>query len=205
MNFYDVFTKRHITRKFEKEEIPEEVLNRILKAGLSAPSHNHLREWEFIILKTDEEKENALKYIKESASKQTEYIKTLKLEESAEKMYKYAMPLQYLMFKEAPIVILPLFKPDPDLFKPTSISSFNSVSSIWCVIQNIFLASTYEGYACSMRIPVGDEGKNVVESIGAPNEYLLPCYIGIGKAKEGEPKVPQKDIDLEKKKHFGKW
>ena len=88
------------------------------------------------------------------------------------------------MLKEAPVVILPLFKPDHDLFKPTSISSFNSVSSIWCVIQNMFLAATYEGYACSMRIPVGDEGKNVVESIGAPSEYLLPCYIGIGKAKK---------------------
>ena len=44
-----------------------------------------------------------------SAAKQTEYVKTLKMEESAEKMYKYAMPLQYLMLKEAPIVILPLF------------------------------------------------------------------------------------------------
>ena len=56
-----------------------------------------------------------------------------------------------------------------------------------------------------MRIPVGDEGKNVVESIGAPSDYLLPCYIGIGRAKKDEPKVGQKEIDLEKKKHFGKW
>ena len=94
MDFYEVFTKRHITRKFEKEDIPEETLNRILKAGLSAPSHNHLREWEFIILRTDEEKENALKFIQESAAKQNEYVKTLKMEESADKMYKYAMPLQ---------------------------------------------------------------------------------------------------------------
>ena len=205
MDFYDVFTKRHITRKFEKEDIPEETLNKILKAGLCAPSHNHLREWEFIILKTDSEKENALKFIKESAQKQNEYIKTIKMEESAEKMYQYAMPLQYTMLKDAPIVILPLFKPDFDLFTPTSISSFNSVSSIWCAIQNMFLAATYEGYACSMRIPVGDEGKNVIEAIGAPKEYLLPCYIGIGKEKKDEPKVGQKKIDLENKKHFGKW
>ena len=60
MDFYDVFTKRHITRKFQKKEIPEDVLNRILKAGISAPSHNHLRKWEFIILKTAEEKEKML-------------------------------------------------------------------------------------------------------------------------------------------------
>ena len=52
------------------------------------------------------------------------------MEESADKMYKYAMPLQYTMLKEAPIVILPLFMPDFDLFQPTSISCFNSVSSI---------------------------------------------------------------------------
>ena len=69
----------------------------------------------------------------------------------------------------------------------------------------MFLASTYEGYACSMRIPVGDEGKNVVEAIEAPKDYLLACYMGIGKAKKDEPKVEQKQIDLEKKKHFGKW
>jgi hypothetical protein len=33
-------------------------------------------------------RKNAFKFIKDSAAKQTEYVKTLKMEESAEKMYK---------------------------------------------------------------------------------------------------------------------
>lgn len=62
-------------------------------------------------------------------------------------MYGYAMPKQYLMLKTAPYVIIPLFKSKQ--LKGESISSLNPFATIWCVIENVFLAATSEGLSCS--------------------------------------------------------
>lgn len=40
MEFYEVINKRRSIRQFEDREIPREILERILDAGLKAPSSN---------------------------------------------------------------------------------------------------------------------------------------------------------------------
>ena len=56
MEFYDVINKRKTAREWQKKDVPMEMLERLIDAGLAAPSNNHLREWEFVILRTPEEK-----------------------------------------------------------------------------------------------------------------------------------------------------
>ena len=50
MEFYEVINKRRSIRQFEDREIPRDVLERILDAGLKAPSSNHQRRWELVTL-----------------------------------------------------------------------------------------------------------------------------------------------------------
>lgn len=50
MEFYEVIEKRRTIREFIDREIPKDVLKRILSAGLKAPSSNHQRQWELIVL-----------------------------------------------------------------------------------------------------------------------------------------------------------
>ena len=45
MEFYEVIEKRRSIRQFADGEISREVLERILNAGLKAPSSNHQRRW----------------------------------------------------------------------------------------------------------------------------------------------------------------
>lgn len=52
MEFYDVIKKRKSVRKYRPDEIPEEVLNRILEAGRLAPSAKNIQPWRFIIVKS---------------------------------------------------------------------------------------------------------------------------------------------------------
>ena len=54
MEFYEVIEKRSNIREFEDRPISREVLERILTAGLKAPSSNHQRQWELLTL-TDKE------------------------------------------------------------------------------------------------------------------------------------------------------
>lgn len=205
MDFYQTVSARRIARAFADTPVPPEALERILQAGLQAPSNNHLREWEFVVLQSPEEKENALQYVKAWAERQGENTNTAAPVTVAQKMYAYAMPRQYTMLSTAPYVVLPFFKAGPDVLRPSSVSSLNSFASIWCVIENIFLAATAEGLACSMRIPVGSEGENAARAVNAPQGYMLPCYIGIGYPEDGAPEIEQHTYTARQKTHYGKW
>lgn len=62
MEFYQVINDRRTVRELKTEPIPADVLERIIAAGIQAPTYNHGREWEFVILREKEEKENALHF-----------------------------------------------------------------------------------------------------------------------------------------------
>ena len=67
MEFYEVINKRRTTREFLDKEVDFETIKKILDAGNKAPTWNHNRNWSYIILKTDEEKEYAFEYAKKIA------------------------------------------------------------------------------------------------------------------------------------------
>lgn len=61
MDLYEAINKRRTVREFLDKEVDFEAIKRILEAGNAAPTWNHNRNWSYIILRTDEEKEYALR------------------------------------------------------------------------------------------------------------------------------------------------
>ena len=207
MEFYEAVEKRRTVRAFLDQEVDFEVIQRILEAGNKAPTWNHNRNWSYIILKTDEEKEYAFDYAKKIADRfdaekylhaPRPYPITL-----GQKMYAYAMPRQYSMLKDAPYVIIPVFRAKE--LNGEYVSKLNPFSTIWCVIENIFLAATAEGLACSMRIPLNEEHDLVKEKLNVPPTYKIPVFIGIGYAKTKKKVLEQYQPEIDKQLHFGKW
>lgn len=205
MDFYEAIQKRRTVRDFSDKPVPAEALERILNAGLQAPSNNHLREWEFVVLHEQKDKENALHCVAEWATAQAENRNIDSPVTPAQKMYAYAMPRQYTMLLNCPYVILPFFKGGAGPFHATSFNKLNAFASIWCVIENILLAATAEGLACSMRIPVGEEHEQVAKAVHAPEGYLMPCYIGLGYPSDTSPSLEQPTYTAKQKMHFGTW
>lgn len=60
MEFYDAVEKRRTIRDFEDKPIDMEIIKRILSAGLKAPTNNHLRQWEFVIVNDKKERSGIL-------------------------------------------------------------------------------------------------------------------------------------------------
>ena len=206
MDLYEAIYNRRIVRDFEDKSVSDDIIEKIIDAGLQAPTHDHLRNWEFVVIKDDKDKESVLQFIRKGVEPQLEILKqTLVSGTPQQKMYAIAMPRQYSMLYNASHIILPFFKSNSGVMNPTSVSSLNPISSIWCVIENMFLAATAEGLACSMRIPVGDEGLNVAKMVEAPESYLLPCYIGVGYPASEKPFVEQNEYTAKQKIHFGRW
>ncbi len=207
MEFYETINKRRTTREFLDKEVDFETIRRILNAGNKAPTWDHNRNWQFIVLRTEEEKEYAFGYAKKIADKfdAEQYLNmprpypiTL-----GQKMYGYAMPKQYTMLKNAPYVIIPLFKSKQ--LNGEYVSKLNPFATIWCVIENIFLAVAAEGLSCSMRIPLNEEHDVVKQKLKVPPTYMIPVFIGIGYADPNETVLEQYTPDLDKQIRFGRW
>lgn len=207
MELYEAINKRRTVREFLDKDIDFEVIKRILEAGNKAPTWNHNRNWSYIVLRTAEEKEYAFEYAKKIADKfdaekylnaPRPYPTTL-----AQEMYAHAMPRQYTMLKDAPYVIIPVFKSKE--LNGEYVSKLNPFSTIWCVIENIFLATTSEGLAYSMRIPLNEEHDIVKAKLKVPPTYMIPVFIGIGYANTSEKTLEQNVANLEKQLHFGRW
>lgn len=207
MDFYEAVYKRRTVREFSDKEIDFEAIKRILEAGNTAPTWNHNRNWSFIVLRAEEEKDYAFEYAKKLADKfdADAYLNRPKPYPTTlgQKMYAHAMPRQFTMLKNAPYVVIPVFKCKE--LNGEYVSKLNPFSTIWCVIENILLAATAEGLACSMRIPLNEEHDIVKAKLKVPSTYMIPVFIGIGYANPDEQKLEQNTADLEKQIHYGRW
>ncbi len=208
MEFYNVVEKRRTIRDLKEEPIDREVIERILAAGLKAPTNDHMRNWEFVVVTDKEQIAKILKKIpKKFSGERVEFIlEAWNLTDECQKdMYRNAIPKQYRMLYESGCLILPLFKQSYPLLQPKTISDLNGFASIWCCIENIFLAAANEGLACAFRIPLDEEPEYVAETLNIPKEYVMPCYIAVGYPREDAVIDKQKEYNLKGKIHINQW
>ena len=208
MEFFETVEKRRTVRDFENEEIPAEIIEKIIGAGLKAPTNDHMRDWHFIVIRDKNTLVKLLDIIPKGISDEDmeQLLKDWNLNDSEQQScYKNAVPKQHKMLMDAAAVIIPLLKQKTDILHPDNISHLNGFASIWCSIENIFLAATAEGYGCNLRIPLGNEEEYAKSVLGFPDDYFMPCFIGIGKPKKDAPVIKQKDIDIKERIHANKW
>lgn len=206
--FYQVIEKRRTVRDFENQPIPDQALERIIGAALKAPTNDHMRDWHYIVVKDKETVIKLLDIIPKGISHEDmeKLLREWNLnDEEQQEAYRSAVPKQHKMLIEAAAVIIPLLKQKTDLLHPDNISHLNGFASIWCSIENLFLAVTAEDYGCTLRVPLGNEGEYARKVLGFPDDYFMPCFIGIGKPKNGIPEIKQKDIDAAHRIHWNKW
>lgn len=166
MEFYKVIDQRKTSREWTDKEVDLEVIKRILEAGMKAPSWDHYRNWQFIVLHEREDKERAFAYAKAVAKRYVDSSRTYTRPNLAQKMYAYAMPRQYTMLVDCPYVIIPLFR--CSRLNAEWVSKLNPLTTAWCVAENIMLAAVNEGLGYSLRIPLNKEHDVVLNTLGVP-------------------------------------
>lgn len=207
MDIYEAIRLRRTVRDFKDKEVEADVIKRILDAGLCAPSNNHMREWEFVIVN---DKMSRLKLIDKirrstSESEMTDFLKDWAFDQNQREMYFSSIPKQYNMLLKAGCLILPFFKQSYPLLKPDCLSALNGFASIWLCIENILLAAVTEGIYGVTRIPFDEEIKHIKEVMDVPADYEIPCYIALGYPDENAKQIKQLSIKAESRMHFNKW
>ncbi len=208
MDFYEVVNSRRMIRDFTDQHVDIEIVKRVLSAGLKAPSNDHLRDWEFVVVSDKKMIASILDKIpkKMSGGYVESIIKSWELtDECQQNMYCDAIPKQYKMLYKSGCLILPFFKQRGNLLQPETLISLTSFASIWCCIENILLAATAEGLAGTLRIPLNDEPEHIAEVLNHPKDYIMPCYIALGYPSENAVVNKQIERSIEDKIHINGW
>lgn len=208
MDVYEAIYSRRSVRDFKDKDIDEKILKKILDAGLQAPTNNHLRQWEFIIINGKEKRLEVIDKIVKNATKEDsvriidEWGLTDPIQREA---YIDAIPKQYKLLLTAGCLIIPCFRQDWPLLKPVNLSALNPFASIWCCIENILIAAASEGIYGVTRIPFDAEIKHIREVLNIPENYEFPCYLALGYPSENVKPIEQHKINVEDRMHFNKW
>lgn len=199
MEFYEVVNKRRTIRDFENKTIPQEVLERILNAGLMAPSSDHMREWAPVVL-TDK---TAIKAVADEVKPYPCNITTP--QSPQQEMFKIAFPRQKSMLEDAGCLVLPYFLQKASMYKPGNVFGLINYGATWALIENMLLAATNEGLGCAIHVPAGKEGASFRSIVGVPDEYTLPCVIAIGYPAENAQTPSQVEANVANRVHWNKW
>ena len=112
MELYEVLEKRRTYRDFSDREVSDEIVKRIIGAAFKAPTNDHLRQLEFIVVR---DRENIAKVITPLV-KNMEAFKELVFEvddtddEDKMAMFADALPKQQKMLMQSGLLILPFFR-----------------------------------------------------------------------------------------------
>lgn len=205
MEFNEVLERRRTYRDYSDREVSDEILCKIISAAFKAPTNDHLRQFEFVVVRG---RENIAKVIAPLAKNMAAF-KDLVFEaddtgdNDKMAMFADALPKQQRMLMQSGLLIIPFYnqKQSP-LLRPVEQSSLNYFASAWCAVENMLLAATDEGLGTVFHIPVADEAEQIKKIVGAPQGYEFTCLLTIGYPAEGAFLPKQKKIDFHNRIHI---
>ncbi|MGD0644004.1 MAG: nitroreductase family protein [Candidatus Bathyarchaeia archaeon] len=202
MDLYEAVERRRTVRKFQSKPVEEEKLTRVLAAGLKAPTHNHLREWEFILLKDFEQREKVVAAAKGKDFSEEEVEKAISMMDEWEKpAYLAALPVQRRMMLTSPELLVVCFRMRKPFKKCKTLYDLNNFASVWACIENILLAMAAERlYGVTF---VTNDTEQLKKVLDVPGGYEVAALIPIGYPKNYF--VKQKPISLQEKLHYERW
>lgn len=204
MELYEAVARRRTVREFRADPVAEEILHRVLAAGLKAPSNAHLKPWQFLLLRDREKRRRSVvEGLQARDMKDREEIERFLerfSEDSLKEVYRRALPVQLTMMLEAPelLIVCTSIKPLADCH---TLFHLNPLASVWMCIQNIMLAMAAEGLFGCTYTPYDASGLKA--AIGVPSGWEVAAVIPFGYPKV--PPAPNTNEDLHSRLHIDTW
>ena len=204
MELQEVVIKRRTIRDFSDRPIDQEIVNTALHAGIHAPSYNHLKQWDFILVK-DLKMRLALTQTEKMIEEVTDELKQAfeGQEIVAKEMYLDAIPKQKRMILTAPELLVVVYKPKTEINDSKRVYDLNCLASVWCCIENILLSLAEKDVFAVTFIPQNTLAVKKVLNI--PQELEVAAIIPFGYKAHDAKIIRQKEIRLEEKIHINNW
>jgi 5,6-dimethylbenzimidazole synthase len=198
-----IFSRRDVRGEFKQDPIPEDVLQRVLKAAHHAPSVGFMQPWDFVIVKSPEIKARVKEGFAVAHNEATlmfegrkrDIYKTLKLEGITEAPVGICITCD--RSRTGPVVIGRTANPEMDLY-----------SSV-CAVQNLWLAARAENLGVGWVSIIHHDDLRKALNIPAhitPIAYLCLGYVSFFHEKPELEKagwLPRTNIEAVV--HYDQW
>jgi nitroreductase len=204
MEFKQVIELRRTVRDFSSREVPFDIIRDALDAGIKAPSYNHLRQWDFILVR-DRMLRSALTQTEEMVEEVSKDLAKAfdDYESLAKEMYLEAIPKQKRMILTAPELLIVVYKPKNKVADSKRVYDLNCLASVWCCIENILLSFSDNNVFGVTFVPKNTDAVKAVLNI--PDELEVAAIIPFGYKEENTKVIDQKAVDLNTRIHFNSW
>lgn len=184
--FLELIKKRHTTRKFLPDSIPDEDVIYMAEAARLAPTAQNQQQWKFIAIRNKE----LITKMAELVDEVTRfYGSKIPDEKSAQRLEKYKF--YYLLFKEAPLVFVILGKQTDGFFQSLNeefhlgaekaVLADPDILSLGGAIENMILAGTALGYGSTwMTGPLIDQ-KKLEQLLEIEEPFHIVSLLAVGK------------------------
>lgn len=186
-----IYERRSI-RKFQKKDVPVELLNKILDAGRAAPSAKNRQPWKYIVFGNEHKKE-FLTAMKDGLQREEKGITDLK--KSQHGIPDARNTLRVML--DAPIIIAVMNTNAKCPFLPVDhderITEICDSLSIGASVENILLAAQEMGLGTLWIANTCFAYRELAAYLGS--EEQLVCAIAIGYADEAPKQRPRKPLE----------
>ncbi|MDR3121779.1 MAG: nitroreductase [Clostridiales bacterium] len=192
MDTITAISQRRSIRKFLPKEIDNKTIEKILEAGILAPSAKNTQPWKFVVI-TNKNKEGMLNALKSG----------IEIEKSGNGLYKGEIAKSFIngaeytlkIMEEAPITIFVINTGNKILFNRSYGEVFTemaNVQSIGASIQNILLASGEYGIGSLWICDIFIAYKELCKWLNTDQQ--LVAAISLGYPDENPPPRPRKGM-----------
>jgi len=205
MELKETIEKRRTIRDFQNKIIPINIIEYAIENGFKAPTYNHLREWDFVLISSLQSK---LKLIEsEQLDKIIDYdeLEAIFRNEDTimKEMYLDAIPKQKKMILDAPSIVIVVFKPKTRVKNAKKIYDLNCLASVWACIENFLLSlAEHDVYGVTF-IPQNID--IIKKKLGIPDELEIASIIPIGYKSDNAKILKQNRINIIERIHSENW
>jgi nitroreductase len=199
MEFYETVRRRSAIRVFKPDPIPEDVVQRILHAGMQAPSGEHKQPWEFIIIKNPDLRRK-LAEVKYDSRKIV--AKDMYPDFPEERIEEMALT-QKKAVETAPVLIAVCYRNLDNALEVGQMRVSMMHANAWQCIENMWLAATAEELGFTPTFYPAFVYEDVKKLLGIPVGVEFAAIVRIGKKGQKRKRKPMKP--LEEKLHYDKF
>ena len=179
---YRAIAERRDVRRFRPGDVPDEVVQRLLRAAAHAPSVGYMQPWNFLVIRDAQVRRQVHEaFLRANAAarplfppERQDHYAALKLEGILESALNLCVTCDRQRF--GPVVLGRTCQPDMDLF------------SAVCAVQNLWLAARSEGVGVGWVSIL--EPQELRRILGLPDGVVPVAYLCVGYA-EAFPAEPE--------------
>ena len=160
MDIYEAIEKRRTIRKYQGPAT-EEQLQRILSAGVKAPSAGNRQSWEFVIVDDPAliEKVSEVKYVLMRGKPRGKEVPPAQEKVAQTQKDSFANASLVLVYSKQGVA---------------------EAATAWVCIENMLLAAVAEGLGTRIAMFWGDSVKEIDKLVSAPEDLALAAAITVG-------------------------